>query len=165
MMDEAQFATFYEATVRGVLAFVFRTVGDRQLADDIVQDSYVRLLGANLKGTHDQAIKTYLYRIATNLMNDHWRRTARQERHENAVSQGTGLPIHHDVDLHVDVRTAMDQLPARQRTILWLAYVEGYDHRTIARIMDLGEKSIRVLLFRAKRNLADIMKRMGVEPE
>ena len=56
--------------------------------------------------------------------------------------------------LRMDLETALGQLKTRDRALLWLAYVEGYEHREIAKILDLAEKSVRVLLFRAKKKMA-----------
>ena len=44
-------------------------------------------------------------------------------------------------------------LAPRDRALLWLAHVEGYDHREIARVLGLQESSVRVILFRARKKL------------
>jgi DNA-directed RNA polymerase specialized sigma24 family protein len=49
--------------------------------------------------------------------------------------------------------------------LLWLAYVEGFDHREIAAAKGVAEKSVRVLLFRARKALAAILSRAGLGPE
>jgi RNA polymerase sigma-70 factor (ECF subfamily) len=48
-----------------------------------------------------------------------------------------------------------------ERSLLWLAYVEGSEHREIAAALGLKQKSIRVLLFRARQKFAQILKRRG----
>ena len=57
-----------------------------------------------------------------------------------------------------DVRLAFEQLKPRERQLLWLAHVEGFDHREIARLTGLRAASIRVLLFRARRELASVLR-------
>ena len=52
----------------------------------------------------------------------------------------------------------------RERQLLWLAYAEGYTHREIAEIMGLGAMSIRLLLFRAKRKLAGLLREAAAKP-
>jgi DNA-binding NarL/FixJ family response regulator len=54
------------------------------------------------------------------------------------------------------------KLKPRERALLWLAYVEGYAHNEIAGTLDLNEKSIKVLLFRARRNLERILRQNGL---
>ena len=49
--------------------------------------------------------------------------------------------------------------------LLWLAYVEGFDHREIALALRVNQKSVRVLLFRARKKLAGILTSQGIGPE
>jgi RNA polymerase sigma-70 factor (ECF subfamily) len=53
-------------------------------------------------------------------------------------------------------------LKPQEQSLLWLAYVEGFDHREIASALQLKEGSIRVLLFRARKKLAGILRKRGV---
>src|SRR5512139_1705222 len=74
VMDEDTFRAFYERTARGVWAYLARVVGDRQLADDLLQETFYRFLRA--AATHDSEghRRNSLYRIATNLARDARRR-------------------------------------------------------------------------------------------
>jgi RNA polymerase sigma-70 factor (ECF subfamily) len=49
------------------------------------------------------------------------------------------------------------RLKEQERMLLWLAYVEGYDHQQIARIAKLSKLSVKVLLFRARHKLAQMI--------
>src|SRR5215468_9379531 len=74
-MDEEAFTAFYERTARQVWAYLARVSGNATLADDLLQESYVRFLGAAAPWQHGEvACRNYLFRIATNLLRDHWRR-------------------------------------------------------------------------------------------
>jgi RNA polymerase sigma-70 factor (ECF subfamily) len=162
-MEEADFAAFYESTYRPLWAYVAKSVGEPAVADDIAQEAYVRMLQIVKRGTRLPEAKAYLYRIATNLMHDHWRRGGR-EVHEGGedevpMQRGGEGPI----DLGLDVNQAFARLAPRERALLWLAYVEGYAHRDIAGMMNVGEGSVRVLLFRARNRLLDLFRRMGIE--
>jgi RNA polymerase sigma-70 factor (ECF subfamily) len=53
------------------------------------------------------------------------------------------------------------QLKTQEQSLLWLAYVEGFNHREIASALQLREKSIRVLLFRARKRLAFMLRKHG----
>ena len=96
--------------------------------------------------------RSYLYKIATNLFHDRWR------RRESPEAVSVTAPSHEDnPEARTDVRRALEQLKPRERQLLWLAHVEGFDHKEIARLMGLKVASIRVLLFRARRELAYIL--------
>src|ERR1035438_3477837 len=75
VMDEDTFRAFYERTARGVWAYLARVTGDRQLADDLLQETYYRFLRA--AATHDSEAhrRNSLYRIATNVARDVRRRS------------------------------------------------------------------------------------------
>jgi RNA polymerase sigma-70 factor (ECF subfamily) len=162
-MEGPAFAAWYETTFPALWAYVVKSVGDRTTADDIAQEAFVRLLQTDTSGLNASQAKAYLYRIATNLMHDHWRRSGREVRDDEAAlavadgTQGDGAAI------RLDVAEAFDQLGPKERMLLWLAYVEGYGHRDIAGMMELREKSVRVLLFRARHRLADLLRAVGID--
>jgi RNA polymerase sigma-70 factor (ECF subfamily) len=86
-------------------------------------------------------------------LHDRWRRKQEAqlpENHEEAVSG--------DVDIQLDVRRAMHTLKPRERELLWLAYVEGMNHAEIASATGLSAMSIRLLLFRARRRAAALLR-------
>ena len=56
------------------------------------------------------------------------------------------------------------QLPTKQQTLLWLAYVEGFSHREIGASLGIREKSVRVVLYRARKKLAGILEDHGWGP-
>ena len=69
-MDEDAFRAFYERTASPLLAYLCRISGDRQLADDLLQESYYRLLKTREAFESEAHRRHYLYRIATNLVHD-----------------------------------------------------------------------------------------------
>ena len=74
--------------------------------------------------------------------------------------EGTPAP-----DSGGDVMHIFGKLKLQEQTLLWLAYVEGFDHKEIADALKIREKSVRVLLFRARRKMADILVDQGLGPE
>ncbi len=163
MMDEERFKVFYEQTSKPLLSYLLRVAGEKAIADDVFQESYVRVLQSDLKEPTDAKLKSYLFTTATNLIRDHWRRTKRDVQWE---SEGVGdIPSRHEernMSTRHSVEGALEQLSPQHRSLLWLAYVEGYDHKEIATMLSVKEKSVRVLLFRAKQKLLGILNAMGV---
>lgn len=157
-LDEEAFERFHAATSAGLWGYLRRLGGDEALADDVVQESYMKFLGHLSPGSGERERRAFLYRIATNLLRDRWRRKRRETlgiaglfgRWEEAK------PGRNDRDgaLRMDLESAFARLTARERALLWLAYVEEYDHREIAGILGVREASVRVLLFRARRKAA-----------
>ncbi|MBC8144511.1 MAG: RNA polymerase sigma factor [bacterium] len=160
-MDEAQFRVFYETTRLPLRAFVLRTTGNADLADDITQDSFVRLLGSRKSLDDDDSRRRYLFTIASNLMRDHWRRAKLEPEREKDSADMLASTAHDPIGHH-DMSSALASLSESQRSMVWLAYVEGLSHREIAQTMSLKEGSIRVLLSRARARLLDALTHLGM---
>ncbi len=163
-MNESEFQVLYEATNKQLWSYLYKLLNDKSLADDLHQESYIRLLKANVDGLEMPQVKAYLFKIATNLVRDHWRSEKRKRNwfekepdEENLKANGT------DMNTQLDVNDAFQKLPPQHRSLLWLAYVEEYEHREIAGMLKLKEKSIRVLLFRAKKKFIEILHQCGIE--
>ena len=73
-MDEDAFRLFYDRTSRPVWAYLSRATGDPRQADDLLQETYYRFLRAAAPPTDDAHRRNYLFRIATNLVRDRYRR-------------------------------------------------------------------------------------------
>jgi RNA polymerase sigma-70 factor (ECF subfamily) len=162
-MDEAAFRHLYDRTARPLRAYLVRSCGDLALADDLLQEAYLRMLRSGFEGEDDNHRKNYLFRIATNLLRDHFRR----KKPESAeVPELDGSPGHDEaIHLRSDVGSAMSELAPRDRQMLWLAYVEGASHQEIAKALGLRSASIRSMLFRARQRLAKALQSKGLRPE
>jgi len=157
-MDHDAFAGFYQRSAPGLRAYLSRVSGNAALADDLAQESYLKFLCAPPFEGGEVSHRRYLFRIATNLLRDHWRRkrpAGLDEVPEHAL-------LVHDASGGVEARAAlgpaMAQMRPRDRQILWLAHAEGYSHREISEITGLGSASIRLLLFRARRKMASLLR-------
>jgi len=157
-MDEELFCEFYEQTSRNLRAYLRSLVSDRALVDDLMQDSYFRLLKADLPISMDAIHrKNYLYRIATNLVRDH-RRSRRLEQLSEEKSFCGSHQLFEEIE---DVKRAFVRLKPKERELLWMAYVERYSHEEIASLVFSKAASIRPMLARARRKLSDLLKRRG----
>lgn len=161
-MDEDTFRAFYDRTARPLWAYLSRMTGDVHLADDLLQESYYRFLRVKIHWESETHRRAYLFRIATNLVRDGQRRSRHTDSVEYSEADGRGLASGEDVaDRAVnrtDVRRAMLQLRPRDRALLWLAYAQGQAHAEIAEVLGLKTASIKLLLFRARRRLAQLLR-------
>src|SRR5205814_6191582 len=73
-MDSDVFAGFYQRSAPALRAYLVRVSGNPALADDLVQESYLRFLCVKCPEGGEVNYRRYLYRIATNLLRDHWRK-------------------------------------------------------------------------------------------
>jgi RNA polymerase sigma-70 factor (ECF subfamily) len=166
-MDEDAFRLFYERTARPVWAYLSRMSGDAKLADDLLQETYYRFLRANVSLESDAHRRNYLFRIATNLVRDLRRRPRVAE---SPLADGIGDSEHADPQSadaadgavrRLDLARSMARLKPRERELLWLAYAQGSSHKEIAETLGLKSASIKLLLFRARRRLAGLLREGG----
>src|SRR5215472_6182112 len=127
-LSREAFRAFYGRTNGSLWAYLLRVSGRRDVADDLLQESYCRFLTAKLPDMDAAESRNYLFRIATNLLHDRWR----NREVPNTVST-SAQSCEDDPETRTDVRRAFEHLKPRERQLLWLAHVEGFDHREIAR--------------------------------
>ena len=156
-MDSNAFAAFYERAARPLWAYLARTSGDPTLADDLMQESFLKFLCATATTDGEVEARRYLFRIATNLLKDHWRRKPASSIEDlpegTFASQATALQM----DSQSLLQPALAKMKPKERQMLWLAYAEGYSHREIAEVIGVGATSVRLLLFRARRKMAGML--------
>lgn len=165
LMDQDEFRAFYERTARPLWSYLSRISGDRQQADDLLQEAYYRFYRAGARHESESHRRNSLFQIATNLVRDAARRAS---RHEDVPLQddhsSVGEVLRSDAptpELQAATRTdlsrAMQQLEPMQRELLWLAYAQGAFHDEIAGILGLRVIGVRTTLYRARRKLAAIL--------
>lgn len=153
-MEDQLFETIYEQTARPLWAYAARISGDAAAADDILQETYLRFLRSPRSPADVKEAKYYLYKIATNLVFDRFRNLKRAG--ETEITDAVH-PARIDPAAGIEMTQVFSQLKEQERLLLWLAYVEGYDHHEIAMIANVNKLSVKVLLFRARRKLAGLI--------
>ncbi len=165
-MDEARFETFYRRTAGGLWSYLYRLTGDAAVADDLLQKSFFRFLRANPAVASEEHLRRWIFRTATNLAFDHFRETKRERaRAEQSPRSESSPPTEARELLRHDMMKVFSELKPRERALLWLAHVEGADHEDIGQALGVKAKSVKVLLFRARKRLGEILTKKGLAPE
>lgn len=146
----------YDALFREVYPdlyrYVHRLTGDTDAAEDIAQESFVRLLGREMP---EREARLWLFTVATNLFRDRTRTSRRRERLLTATPWKPAALPRPDEELERDqkvsgVRDALEKLPERDRQML-LMREEGFKYEEIARVAAVAPGSVGTLLARATR--------------
>jgi RNA polymerase sigma-70 factor (ECF subfamily) len=166
-VDEAKFEAFYRREAGGVWAYIYRMTGDPSLADDLMQKTFFRFLRSRPAIANDDHLRRYVYRTATNLVLDHFRETKREKLY-GPIDPST-LPAGSEFradrgELRHDMMRVFAELKPQERALLWLAHVEGESHEEIAEALGVKAKSIKVMLFRARKHLGDLLSKKGLAP-
>jgi len=156
-MNEEAFADFYRKTVRPFWTYMARVSGSATLADDLVQESYLRFLCAKAPWeAGENACRRYLFRIGTNLVRDHRRRPSMAQLDEIPEPKLPAVAPYpfEQLDSESLLDAALAQVRPLERQLLWLAHAEGFSYREISNITGIGIARIRITLFRARHKLA-----------
>jgi len=166
LLTETEFQDLYRLLARPLWAYLFRLTGNTADADDLLQESFCRLLATPLATRDDTQLRAYVFRVATNAATDLWRRGGRSRRREEPLTDESAgaAPGREDAALKHDMARTFRELKPQERTLLWLAHVEGSEHREIAAALGLKAASVPVLLFRARRKLAGLLRKKGYGP-
>ena len=157
-MREEQFERLYAAHAQGMLGFLVYRTGDRALAEDLLADTFERVLTAKRRYDPRKASeKTWLYTIALNLLRDHARRVAAAERARERVTVGDRAdpqdgPLQAVEDRDA-VQRALRALSPEEREAIALRYGADLTVPEIARLT--GEKltTVEGRVYRALRKL------------
>ena len=159
------FKGFYQKYSRPLWFFIFKTCGNENMADDIFQESFYRYLKAEPIKLNEHQQKAYLFKIAYRLVIDHIRKMKVEQKNlsEALLKNGLGYEksLEPEITLALDMEQTFQLLKPKERTLLWLAYVEGYSHQEIAAITNSREKALKVRLFRLRKKFAGILYQKG----
>jgi len=161
-MDEARFEAFYRKTAGKIWSYIYRMTGDAATADDLLQKTFFRFLRSNPAVANDDHRRRYVYKTATNLVFDHFRESKR-ERGRPIDLPPSELRADRG-ELRHDMMRVFSELKPQERALLWLAHVEGSSHEEIAESIGVKAKSVKVMLFRARKRLGEMLTKKGLAP-
>lgn len=147
-MEKPTSGELYERHAPGALRFAYLLTGDLDLAHDLVQDAFVKLLARPRILSREDAFESYLRTTIVNLTRSRWRRLALERRHATARRIGSS-----QADDHFEERDAMKakllSLPERQRTAVALRYFEDLSEAETAEVMNTSVAAVKSLVQRA----------------
>ncbi len=163
--DIAAFEALVDEYERKLLRFAWRTLGDRQDAEDIVQDTLVQAWRSLSALNEPAAFGTWIYRMASNRCTDVLRRRAARP---SDASDPDDMGHHPDgavsVERSVEARTALDHftevlqtLSSEQRVTWVLHQMEGLSYAEVATTLGISEGSVRGRIHRARTAIAEGM--------
>jgi RNA polymerase sigma-70 factor (ECF subfamily) len=165
--DPEAFAKVYDMYIDRLYRFIFFKVSDVEIAQDFAAETFLKAWEYIQSGKKIDNLNALLYRIARNLVIDHYRKKSNAD-----IALDHEILDSLDLDTTVEKRFAdkiqakiefeeillkMEDLKEEYREILMLKYVEGYDIKDIAAIMDKKAGAVRVTLHRAGKALQELL--------
>lgn len=172
--DESAFDGLFRKWASPLLRYLERVVGDTATAEELVQETFLRVYRARDRYEPRARFSTWLYRIATNLALNELKRPSRRHGHDSSddatspelPSRGPGTEeLVHSRRLGLEVERELDALPERQRVALWLSAAEGHSYAEVAKVLNTTEKSVKALVHRGRSALVGRLRPLlGAKP-
>jgi RNA polymerase sigma-70 factor (ECF subfamily) len=145
-----------------VLRYLRHFLGDRTLAEDVTQETFVRCFRRLDTYNFEGRFTTWLVQIARNAGIDALRR---RQRHERLALLAPGPGPMHDAVARVEIDAALGALPARLRDALVLVEVVGLRYREAAALLDVPEGTVKSRVSKARSRLVDWFGARDGEPD
>ena len=153
-------AAFEQLVIRHqdlVFSLAYKLTGNREMANDVAQEAFIRAWKAIEKFRGDSTFSTWIYRITVNTA---WTLRKKAKKHNTLNIDDTYEPIVIDEkkdpelvainsDLSSVLINALDKIPIEQRIIVELKNIEGRSHKEIADYLDISVTAAKVRLHRA----------------
>jgi RNA polymerase sigma-70 factor (ECF subfamily) len=153
LLEEAALAEIYDRWSDDLYRYAMRLLGDSDLAEDCVAETFRRLLHAlNRGGGPTQHLRAYLYRVAHNWITDHFRANHPlpfddQIEIQSAITEDLAQVVHNRLE-QARVRAALSRLTPEQRQVITLKYLEGWNNREVATAMKKPVGAVKALQHR-----------------
>ena len=161
-------AAFEQLVIRHqelVFSLAYKLTGNREMANDVAQEAFIRAWKAIEKFRGDSTFSTWIYRITVNTA---WTLRKKAKKHNTLNIDDTYEPIVIDEkkdpelvainsDLSSVLINALDKIPIEHRIIVELKNIEGRSHKEIADYLDISVTAAKVRLHRAHQKLRQIL--------
>jgi RNA polymerase sigma-70 factor (ECF subfamily) len=163
LFDHQALAQIYDLYSQGLYRYAMRLLGDQNLAEDCVAETFSRFLQAlQAKRGPESYLQAYLYRMAHNWIVDQYRRETIQpaELTEEHQDENTDPEKDANLRLHQErLRMAMKALTPDQQQVIALKYLEGWENEEIARSLKKPVGAVKSLQHRGLATLQRILNR------
>ena len=172
---ESAFRELLERYERPVFALVYRMVRERDLAEDLAQDAFIRAFRGIGTYKPEYKFSSWIFKIAHNVTIDHLRRRRldtislegsryartdeERERSRPVVASKGESPAEHieNQELRGEVEEAIGKLRPHYRTVILLRHVEGRSYQEIAEITELPLGTVKTYIHRARVELRELL--------
>jgi RNA polymerase sigma-70 factor, ECF subfamily len=162
--DPTAFEELMRRYRRAIYAYAVRSVGSRQDAEEITQDTFVKVFRAAHRFNSHYSFTTWLYTIASNTCKNKLRSRSRHkamslDNEKSPFDPTTEEPgpleaYRRKIEIE-EVRAAINDLPTRYKQVLHLRYVEGMSYNEIATTLSLSLGNVEARIFRGKKKIRE----------
>lgn len=154
-MDDNELCRYIKLYHQTVYRVVFSCLHNEAEADDIVQETFVKLFNSNKSFSSDEHCKAWLIRVAINLSKD----LLRSFRYTHTEALDESVPAEDCAER--ELADALSKLSSKYRAVIHLHYFEGYSAKEIAKILGVTVTTVTTRLARGREKLKALMTAEG----
>ncbi|MBE6774145.1 MAG: RNA polymerase sigma factor [Ruminococcaceae bacterium] len=169
--DESGIVEIVKEYKDGLILYLNNYVSNIFIAEELAEDTFVKLLTKRPKDNLKASFKTWLYSIGRNIAIDYLRKNSKvfaisAEDYSKIVIEAESVENSYiKEERKIILHKALSQLKPEYRQILWLIYFENFTNREAAEIMNKSVHNTETLLYRAKKSLKSELEKEGFSYE
>jgi RNA polymerase sigma-70 factor (ECF subfamily) len=159
------FWTIYHNHYERVRKFIFALVKDEWVADDLIQETFIKVQKNLIHLREDSKLSSWIFRIAYNLCQDHFRKVNQSSQSNRALAEKKKIlaePLFQKEleqnQMGACVQEKIRLLPESYQSVLVLFDLMEFSHQEIAEILEISVENVKVRLHRARKKLKTILK-------
>lgn len=151
-VDDSELCRYIKLYHQTIYRVAFSYLHNAAEAEDVVQETFVKLFNTNKHFTSDEHCKAWLIRVAIN----HSKNLLRSFRYTHTEELDEAIPVENLAEC--ELADALSALPPKYRAVIHLHYFEGYSSSEIAKILGISATAVTTRLARAREKLKNFMK-------
>ena len=164
--DLGKLGLLFERYKKPLYGFFYGLTKNGELSEDLVQNVFFRILKYRYLFRGEGDFKTWMFHIARNVNNDHYRKnklnakdSLEQWQERLGTDENRSTEIQNDEELQI-LSMAMDRLPVDKREILLLSKFQDKKYKEIGEILGCSEGAVKVKVFRALQELKEVYRKL-----
>ena len=163
--NSPSFDQAYESLFPTIFRVSYRITGDKEAAEDLCQEAFIRYMGRNAGLPDLDQTKFWLIRVVKNLSLNFEKRKKREKAafgKLQRISPTVQEPRENEVieqEIRSDVQAALNQIPNNLRMPLVFREYAGLSYKEIGNILGISESNVKIRIFRAREKLEKVLKK------
>lgn len=170
--DQAAFEAFVHRYHGAILGYLERMLRNTEKAEDLTQETFVRLIRQLKQKKIPDQIRPWMYRVASNLCKDYWKSVAyRQEKQtvaelpEQADDRPTVLEIYERQETRKEILNSLEEISEIQKEIIILRFFQDMKLQDIADALEMTLSAVKTNLYNGLRKLKQRLEQRAVNQE
>jgi RNA polymerase sigma-70 factor (ECF subfamily) len=162
-VDLDHLGLLYERYKKQLFGFFYNLNRDKDLSEDLVQNTFIRIIKYKHGFKGDGEFKSWMFHIARNVNIDHFKKNKKNNetdslevwQEEATDDEETQLSIDQEGNLQL-LEKAIDQLDYEKRELITMSKIKGIKYKEIGEVLSCSEGAVKVKVFRALRELKEV---------